>query len=190
MIVPLSIPRILKQMGSETNWFETLEKSWHFAESLRREHEIKRFLLAPSTKETLSKELASNLNQNLWNVGQGEKYDGTYDEGKVERYREGSTVFVDVAKTASEPNLLIGIQLYKLEVFKRQVDEFLSSVDDKKQFALQFSASLAETRNLLHKEPCLIYDFQALMDRNGNLYDVFSILQGTKLSYALKLWKK
>lgn len=47
--------------------------------------------------------------------------------------------------------------------------EFFSAVKDKQQCA-QIQSSLNSTRELLRMEPCLVYDFQALMDRNGNMY--------------------
>jgi len=180
LVAPLTTPRILKNMGSEDDWYDMLVKSWHYAEHLRRENNIKHFLLAPPTNVTVSKGLASRLNKNLWNVGHGVAYDGRYDKG--ERYKVGSTAFIQKVKTAPEPNLLIGIQFHKHKTFKQQLGEFLSSVNDKEEFGRRFSKSLAETRKLLQQEPCLTYDFQALVDTSANFYhlDFERCLQPTR----------
>jgi lipopolysaccharide biosynthesis glycosyltransferase len=163
-------PRILKKMGTEANWFDALNDSWTYAERLRRKYHITHFLLAPPTNLTITKGLAKQLNGNLWNAGHGRVYDGRYDEGNVERYTEGSTVFVQKVATAPEPNLLLGIQLEKYRTFKRQFNGFLKHVKDKRSFARRFSKGLADTRKMLRKEPCLIYDFQLLVDKKGYVY--------------------
>jgi lipopolysaccharide biosynthesis glycosyltransferase len=170
LVAPSSTPRILKNMGSEENWFDALEKGWYYAEHLRRKYKITHLLLSPPTNMTVSKELATYLNSNLWNVGHDEEYDGRYDEGNMECYKEGSTVSLQRVAKAPQPNLLLGIQYHKYEAFKYELNQFLAPIKNKESFARRFSQGIADTRKLLRKEPCLVSDFQLLLDKKGNIY--------------------
>ena len=58
----------------------------------------------------------------------------------------------------------------KLEPFKKHLGEFLTSVRYKESFVQRLAENLATTRVILDKEPCLIKDFQVLLDNKGNVY--------------------
>ena len=165
---PSSAPGILPKMATEANWFEAMVKSWHYAERLRRKYQITHFLLAPPTNMTISKDLASMLNQGMNHHGMNQDNEGNME--RRERYKEGSTVFLQKVATAPKSNLLIGIQTLKYEAFQNHFDEFLARIKDKKSFARHVSQSLADTRRLIRKEPCLALDFELLLDQKGNVY--------------------
>ena len=143
---------------------KTLELGWQFAEQLRRKYNIEHFLLAPPGNVTVSQDLASRLNRNLWSEKRRTR------PREATRYPEGSSVCVQKVKLAPKVNLLIGSRKSKLDVFEEVVDDFLSFVKHKESFLRRFKSSLASLRKLLHNEQCLVNDFQALVDTRGDFY--------------------
>ena len=147
--------------------FKSLEEGWQLAEQLRREHHIQHFLLGPPVNVTVSKELASRLNQNLFS----EKLQ-RMDKSDTERFPEGSTAFVQKVETAPEPNIIVGCVESKQDAFKIEFDAFLSSVKNKESFVRKFKENFTKARQLLFVEPCLLKDFQVLVDSKGNVYQL------------------
>lgn len=143
--------------------FKTLEVSWEFAEQLRRNHGIKHFLLEAPTKIQIDKGLAKQLNSNIWSEARGVQYD-------TDRFREGSTAFIQKVRLAPKPNLIIGCTASKREQFKRNAGAFLAQVNDKKGFARHFAENMKSARSILDSEPCLFKDFQLLLHTDGELF--------------------
>jgi len=125
------------------------------------------------------------LNQNLWS----EKGQRLFQN---ERFPENTTAFVQRVKVAPEPNLLIGCVESKVKVFEQYLGDFMESVNDKDEFGRRFQENLKMARKLLNEvEPCLVKDFQALVDTDGNLYHLdfdrcFSPESGTKKYTAVE----
>jgi len=153
----------LSKEQAETDWFKTLEASWQLAEYLVREYEIKQFLLEAPRNITITSDLATHLNQNLWLESKARMQ-------KSERFPEGSTAFIQKVQTAPTPNLLVGCAPSKVRQFRRQVDEFIPSIKRKKRFARRFTKYMRQARELLEQEPCLMKDFQVLLDIKGRFY--------------------
>jgi hypothetical protein len=148
---------------SETDWFRTLEASWELAEQVEREYDIQQFLLEAPINITISHDLAAHLNRNLWRESRA-KFE------RKERFPEQSTAFIQKVKTAPTPNLLFGCAHSKVQQFQREVDEFIPLIRRKKRFARHFRKYMDQARVMMQKEPCLIKDFQVLVDTNGRLY--------------------
>lgn len=156
LVAPSSMPDT-RRVGTETNWYEALDKSWHYAEQLRKKYRITHLLLTPPTNMTISSGFASQLN-----LGRLDADNGTTGE----RYKDESTVILQKVARAPEPNFIIDAQRYNDEAFH----EFLAPIKDKMSFARHLSQSLADTRQLIKNEPCLCNDFQLMMDKRGNVY--------------------
>lgn len=153
----------LSKHQSKTEWFKTIEASWEFAEHLKSEHDIKHFLLGPPMNVTISHSLAAILNQNLWRESKAKFL-------TKERFPEGSTAFIQKVKTAPTPNLLFGCANSKVQQFQREKDEFIPLIKRKRRFARRFTKYLKQAKAMIRKEPCLIMDFQLLVDTKGRLY--------------------
>ena len=152
-----------KERKSSTAWFRTLEASWQLAEYLENEYDIRQFLLEPPRSITVTNHLASHLNRNLWRESQSKML-------TKDRYPEGSTAFIQKVQTAPTLNLLIGCAPSKVRQFQQDVDEFLPSIERRNSFASNFKNEMRKARKLMKDEPCLIKDFQVLVDTKGELY--------------------
>lgn len=152
-----------KSNSAKRKRLESLDSAWQLAKHLEQEYNIHHFLIAPPINVTVSKSLASRLNQNL-------KSETARQRFKKRRFPKGSTAFVEKVKPAPNHTLLIGCKDSKLNLFKKVVDKFVLRVKDKESFIRNFKESFANLREILHKEPCLLYDFQVVIDTSGNLY--------------------
>lgn len=111
-----------------TSW----EKSWHYAECLRKTYDIENLLLEPPTNTTVTPELASVLNSNLWIA--------ILERSEHKRYKEGSTIIIQKVKAVSTPNLLFGTTKRKLKQFTNQIGNFINeNVNDKEMFGRNFA---------------------------------------------------
>lgn len=88
----------------------------------------------------------------------------------MERYFVGSTVYVQKVRTAPMPNLLLGCANSKVKQFQRDVKEFIPLIEEKRRFAGNLKKNLEKARVMMHEEPCLVMDFQVLVDARGMLY--------------------
>ena len=148
---------------SEQDWFKTLEASWELAEQLEHEYDIQQFLLEAPKNITISHNLAALLNRNLWRESRA-KFE------TKERFPEQSIAFIQKVSTAPTPNLLFGCAHSKVQQFQREVDKFIPLIRRKKRFARHFRKYMDQARAIMRKEPCLVKDFQVLVDTKGRLY--------------------
>lgn len=142
---------------------QSLDLAYQLAKHLEQEYNIRHFLIAPPISLTVDKSLESRMNNNL-------KSETNRKNFKKRRFPKGSVAFAEKVKPAPSHALLIGCKESKLKLFHKVVDKFISRVHDKESFARQLTKSFAELRTVLLHEPCLLYDFQVLIDVKGNLY--------------------
>jgi hypothetical protein len=154
--------------GSEK--FTRLVDGWDLATRLQQEYGIKHFLVSSPEIVPVSDHLAALLNRNLWfetqdlpvnQVGKKKK--------KLDRFPQFSQAYVQKVQVAPTPNLLLACAHSNRPHFERHIHQFLLNVHPKK-FMTTFSKNLEKTRKLLVKEPCLMKDFQVLMDPEGEIY--------------------
>lgn len=143
---------------------KSLTAAWNLAEQLRREYNTTHFLLAPPANAHVTNELYSRLNSNLFNE-RTQKVNK-----KLTRFRKSSTVVVQKVRPAPKERIMIGCARPKLRVLNKQINKFITKVDDKASFARRFKESFTQVRKLLVHEPCLIIDFQIFVDTFGNIY--------------------
>jgi len=152
-----------KSSSARRGRLKSLDAAWQLAKHLQQEYNINHFLIAPPVNVTVSKILESRLNHNLKSETRRQKFN-------KKRFPKGSTAFVEKVKPAPKHTLLIGCKKSKLVLFKRVIDKFALRVKDKESFAHHFKKSFADLKELLHHEPCLLYDFHVVLDAKGNLY--------------------
>lgn len=147
--------------------FDTLHAGWQLAEELRKDYNTQHFLLAPPANITITPDLASHLSQNLFSEKRQKLFK---DQKAMSLYPEGSLAYIQKVKVAPEPNLLLGCAESKMNILDQLLDAFLPSVEDNESFGRQFSESFAQVRTLLEIVPCLVKDFQILVDTEGRIY--------------------
>lgn len=144
--------------------FQTLERGWNLARSLKQDYGIQHFLLAPPKTIIIRSTLVPILNRNLWSEKKEKKWK------KTKRFLKGNKAYIQKVKVAPKQTILIGCSLSKVEPFKRNVKEFMQDVVYQESFARRFQENLSQAKRVLAKEPCLVKDFQVLMDTKGRIF--------------------
>ena len=147
--------------------FETLQAGWQLATMLEQEYHIHHFLLAPPEIIIISSKLESRMNTNLWS----EKYEKkTYKNKGQKRFVRGSKAFIQKVQVAPSKPLLVGCAASKLEPFFKHVDAYKRAVRYPESYAQNIQQGFNTSRQMLQKEPCLIKDFQIMLDTKGNVF--------------------
>jgi hypothetical protein len=147
--------------------FETLQAGWKLATLLEQEYQINHFLLAPPETIIISSELESRMNTNLWS----EKYEtNTYKTKKKKRYIRGTRAFIQKVQVAPSNPLLVGCAASKLQPFFKHVDAYKRAVRYPESYAQNVQQGFNASRKMLQKEPCLIKDFQIMLDTKGRVF--------------------
>lgn len=149
-----------RKKNTNFQWFETLESGWTLAEQLKKDFEIKHFLLAPPIKVKVSKDLDKKLNKRLFS----EKTQRLIRGKSSTRYPKGSTVFVQECTTAPKKNVVLGCNGSKMPTFKKLFDGFTKGIRYTDSFRQNFKHGLNQTKLVLQSEPCLTKDFQVIVD--------------------------
>lgn len=153
---------------ADTSKLERLQQGWKLAKTLEKKHKIQHFLMDGPKTIPVSDHLASLMNQNLWFETRDKALDEVVKKRLRTRYPTQSQAFVQKVKVAPTPNLLMACAESNRPHFERHVDAFLFGVSPK--FLKTFRKNLDKTRKLLKKEPCMVRDFQVLVDKNGVFY--------------------
>ena len=162
------IARTSRSHASEK--YERLVEGWQLATRLEREYHIPHFLVSPPTIVPVSDHLAALLNENLWYETQDLPVDQVGNKKKPkDRFPPFSQAYVQKVQVAPTPNLLLACAPSNRPHFERHLHQFLLNVHPTK-FMTNFSKNLNKTRELLTTEPCLMKDFQVLMDPEGDIY--------------------
>jgi hypothetical protein len=146
---------------------KSLEAGWELAKQLETDYNIQHFLLAPPTKLKVSNQLATRLNRNLF-IEKSRKILGQRKAKK--RFPKGSKVLTQKVKMAPKRHLIIGCVDSKVRAFKKDLPNFISYVKYKESFAQNFNESFAAAKKVLDVEPCLVKDFQVLVDTKGRTF--------------------
>ena len=157
---------------------KSLELAYQLAKHLEQEYNIQHFLMDAPFNITVTQSMEARMNSNLKSETGRQSFNNR-------RFPKGSTAFVEKVKPAPKHTLLIGCKSSKLNLFNKVVDKFIQRVQDTESFARQFKAGFAKLRELLVHEPCLLDDFQVIIDAKGNLYHLdfdrcFSMKYATK----------
>lgn len=144
-----------------------LDLGWQLAQQLERDYKIKHFLLGPPQVVKVSRDLAKRLRQNLYVEKTREMLRG---KQLWRRYPRGSIIHVQKVQLAPKNHLLLGCVDAKIDSFQQDWPTFSSLVKFKESFARNFRNGLDEAKRLLKDEPCLVKDFQVIVDIRGELY--------------------
>jgi hypothetical protein len=153
--------------GSEK--YNRLVEGWKLATRLQQKYKIKHFLVSFPEIVPVSDHLAALLNQNLWFETQDLPVEKVGNKKNKVRFPSNSQAYVQKVQVAPMPNLLLACAHSNRPHFERHLDQFLLNVHPN-NFLMTFSKNLNATRELLQKEPCLMKDFQVLMDEEGEIY--------------------
>lgn len=140
---------------------------WNLANELKRQYEVDHFLLEPPFNITVTRRLATDLNDHLWSEEQVR-----YNYTNRILYPTGSTAIVQKCRVAPDPFLLIASGEGKLVEFEQRVEGFLEYVLDRATFVENFQAGMDTIKTMLETEPCLMYDFQTMLDMDGHIYNL------------------
>lgn len=157
-----------KRKQSGIDRFTCLNEGWKLAEQLRKEYNINHFLLAPLVNITVTEELASHLNYNMWS----DKHQRMFSR-KTRRERQfpvGSIIHAQKVQLAPKRHIMIGCVDSKVSVFQHRLEHFLSFVPDKESFRRNVKHHLDTARIILQAEPCLVKDFQVMVDADGQVF--------------------
>lgn len=162
----LVAPETRKSGTDNYNWFETLEAGWNLAKSLKQQVGIQHLLMGPPEKVKVTKELAKQLNKNLYS----EKSRRLIRRRKTTRYPKGTTAFVQKVTTAPKRNLVVGCTDSKVTIFKKNVDGFIKQIRYTETFVQNFKQGLQQAKQVISSEPCMTKDFQVIVDDKGNFF--------------------
>jgi len=149
--------------------YDRLVEGWKLATRLEHDYNIQHFLQSPPEIIAVSDHLASLINQHLWYETLDLPVNKVATNKKRNRFPVHSQVYVQKVQAAPTPNLLLACAHSNRPHFERHVETFLMNATQNK-FARNFFKNLAQTRKLLQQEPCLMKDFQVVLDSHGNIY--------------------
>lgn len=115
----------------------------------------------------VSKEIAKRLNRNIYIEKDRIMLSRTKSR---QRFPAGSIVYVQKVRLAPKRHLLMGCVDSKVATFKKDFPKLVPYIKFKKSFAKTVSKGLAEAKKLVEIEPCLVKDFQIMVDAKGNIY--------------------
>lgn len=156
----------IRKKNTNFQWFGTLQSGWKLSQELQNQYGIQHFLMEPPIKVKVSSKLAKRLNKHLYS----EKKSRLIRGKKSSRFPKGSTAFVQKVKTAPKRSLLLGCGGSKIDMFKRNMKNFVKDIKYQESFEQNFQHGLDTAKEMLQKEPCLTKDFQALVDDKGNFH--------------------
>lgn len=153
---------------TKSNRLKVLNDGWELANRLEREHGIQHFLLSPPTPVKVSKEMAKRLNHNLYIERTRKIQRGK----KAHRFPKYSTVYVQKVQMAPKQHLLLGCVPSKVAAFRKDLVKFMPNVNRNHTdtFLENVSKNLKDAKTLIDREPCLVKDFQVMIDTKGRLY--------------------
>jgi hypothetical protein len=145
-----------------------LLEGWQLGEKLRNEYGIQHFMLEPPSNTTVTFDLAQHLNYNLFS----EKHHKYFTDKMVRTkgFHEGTDIYYQKMQLAPKNHLILGCVESKMTVFQQRLAHFCSLVEDKELFLDNIQGHFATARKLLEKEPCLVKDFQVMLDASGQVY--------------------
>lgn len=155
-----------RKKGTHFDWFETLLSGYNLSQQLQQQYDMNHFLLGPPTKEKVSSQLAKKLNKHLFDEKKARLMRGKGSS----KFPKGSTIFVQKCKTAPKRSVVLGCVESKVDIFKRNMKNFVKDIKYTESFEQNFREGLATAKEILQSEPCLIKDFQVLVDEKGRFY--------------------
>ena len=175
----------LKNFASHQDWFHEATLSYALAKELNETFGIHHFLLDSPIKVTITRKLAQVMNAKL----SRKSADTTTVGVSPPTYTVGATAILQKARVAPEPHLLIGNSPDKLAMFQRNLHSFLVHMqqDNQKEFARTFVENMNVTRLVLTNKPCLLRDFQVIVDTNGQFHH-FDLDRCFELGYQDMEW--
>jgi hypothetical protein len=89
---------------------------------------------------------------------------------RTKGFHEGTDIYYQKMQLAPKNHLILGCVESKMTVFQQRLAHFCSLVEDKELFLDNIQGHFATARKLLEKEPCLVKDFQVMLDASGQVY--------------------
>lgn len=176
----------LKSFASDQDWFHEATLSYALAKELNETFGIHHFLLDSPIKVTITRKLAQVMNAKL----SRKSADTTAVGASPPTYTIGATAILQKARVAPEPHLLIGNSPDKLAMFQRNLQSFLVHIqqdNNQIEFARTFVENMNVTRLVLTNKPCLLRDFQVIVDTNGQFHH-FDLDRCFELGYQDMEW--
>jgi hypothetical protein len=159
-----SNPRIGYLVTQRTH-AESLQKTWTFGNYLAAQFGIEQLNKQAPRQMKISKQFASYLNSNLTfhtNL-KGRKIGLGYNAKKA--------MIVQKVKVVPKPYIIVTCRFDKFVKTWNAMDKnFFASVTDAESFIKNLVQSMNMAKELISKERCLLYDFQALLDNEGHLF--------------------
>lgn len=164
-----SNPQVGYLVAPQTNSgrLSILQSGYQLAQQLESDYNVTHFLLGPPTEIRVSNELAKHLNRNLYIESKGRLRTGRH----ACRFPKGSMAVTQKVALAPKRHIILGCVKSKVRAFEHDIPKFLRHhVKYKQSFIQNFHESLKAAKRLLENEPCLMKDFQLMVDEKGRSY--------------------
>jgi hypothetical protein len=146
---------------------KTLEETWEFGERLVKAHGIEHLSEKPREMSNITDSFASFLSSNLTlhKDLRGNKFHM--------QFVGNSSVVVQKVKVVPKPFLILTCRFKKFTRTMMDLEKFVISLRmtaaEANSFVCNLSQGINATKDLLMKERCLVSDFQAILDKEGNV---------------------
>lgn len=158
--------------------FRTLQKGYELAERLRTTHNIRHLLLAPPSKvDCTAKVCVEDLNR-LTYMARGREGEndvlGRQSFTAIHPGKPWTKLLVQPVELASQPSIQFGLSVAKYSVAIEDMKVYASSLVQQDMdvgvFERNVRRGIEQALGVIQAEPCLLTDFQILLDRYGHVY--------------------
>ena len=156
-----------KHIPQNMTAYDVMFKAWEMSNMIHDKYEAKHFLLDPPQQVEVSDELAIRLDDLV---------NQPYIEGtnltRGLRFTNSRSLIVQKVTRAPSSVLYFGCASVNREMTKRELPKFVPSIRNNTLFHQNFAKEIERVRIILSENPHLSYDFQALIDTEGNLFHI------------------
>ena len=147
---------------------DAMNMASQFANKLQREFGAKHFHRGLAYTVNVSQAFQQGLNNIVHQPNRN--LDGWEPEDVFLTDEDLTYVVVQQVQVAPEPSLFLAVAAQNRQVTLQQLDSFRRQIPDKQAFAQQYNAELKIIQKAVRKYPKLHYDFQGMVDVQGNFY--------------------
>ena len=158
---------VLSSDGDESK-LKKLTVAWLYAKHLEFHYQSKHSFLGEPKELKISSDFAQRLNKaNLTRLA----VNGVVSSQAPSFSKR--VVLAQRVRVSPKSSLLVGCDR-KFDHAVEGLDEFVSMIEDKKKFVVNFEEQVAVMRNILKfkENQCLLRDFQVLVDTKGNINQI------------------
>jgi hypothetical protein len=153
--------------------FKTLQQGYELAERLRISYSVRHLLLAPPSKVDCTAHVCEEeLNRNVYIAGSQKSKTTGQHFTRPDVEKPHTKILVQPVEMAAEPIIQFGLSRNKFRAAMDDVKGYASNlqITDLAIFEHRLRQDIEQALGLVQTEPCLLTDFQFLLDGYGRLY--------------------